>query len=110
MSSQEKTHEVIYDKNKNHITFCSNGAYGGVMPDNAMFEINFYLESPVIPNYILYPVDDKGVIDFNKGDSISRGNSIRELQAKALMSKESALRLAEWIKQTVDPQRENGNE
>jgi len=87
---------IVYERNKQAITFATSGAYGGPAPDHSGVVVHFYLEYPTVPHSSNLPLKDK-VVDFGHEEKISRGDITREIQATTYLSPELAIVIGNWL-------------
>jgi hypothetical protein len=92
-------------KAKDFKTFPAEGAIGGVTPSQ-MYQINFYVEAPNIPDEITHELSENGKLGPQVGHKLSGGDVIRELQCAMVMTIPQAESLARWILTTVKNHRE----
>jgi hypothetical protein len=87
---------IVFEKNKNAITFPTGGVYGGPTPNGEGIAIHFYTEYGTIPNSTTLDVIDGKITD-PIGENISRGDVTREIQATTFVSPELAIIIASWL-------------
>lgn len=107
-SSNSDRISISFEESPHHHTAPVNGAWGGPTPDGQIVAA-LYQERNTIPDIIEVEVQD-GVADPSKGDRISRGDILREIQATLVMSPEAAQRIGEWlIEKSMQVQGENNS-
>jgi hypothetical protein len=87
---------IIYEKNKNAISFPVSGAYGGPTPDRLGIVVHFYIEYPTVPHSTNLQVNND-IVDFTHGENISRGDFTREIQATTYLTPETAIVIGNWL-------------
>lgn len=92
----EKNISFIFEKNKNSITFPANGAIGGPTPDSSGVMVHFYVEYSSVPHSTTIKVEDKHVIN-PLGESITRGDITREIQASTFLTPDVAILIGKWL-------------
>jgi hypothetical protein len=99
LKMDEELNEIslVVEKAKNMPTLAATGVWGGPAPDRSNIVAFFYVESPNLPNVINVKADEKGLFDPNKGESISRGDYSREIQAKFVLTPEVAISIGKWL-------------
>lgn len=102
MAEEMKTVDVVFEKSKNAITFCATDAFGGPIPDGTMLMVHFYSEGPPVPSYTRLEVNEQGEVNLSKGENISRGDIVREVQATMLITPKAAENLANWLLNHVE--------
>lgn len=93
-----KNLSFIYENIKEAISFPCNGAYGGSAPDGSGVVVHFFLEYTSIPHSTLVPIQENNTIDQTKGQNVSRGDITREIQARTILTPETAIVIGDWLK------------
>jgi hypothetical protein len=92
-------------KAKDFKTFPAEGAIGGITPSQ-MYQINFYVEAPNIPDEITHELNDGGKLGPQIDHKMEGGDIIRELQCAMVMTIPQAESLARWILNTIKSSRD----
>jgi hypothetical protein len=86
-------------------TFPAEGAIGGITPSQ-MYQINFYVEAPNIPDEITHELSEDGKLGAQIDHKMKGGDIIRELQCALVMTIPQAESLARWILSTIKSSRD----
>jgi hypothetical protein len=87
---------IIFQEKEPKPTIPVSGAWGG---PNFLGEViaHVYVESLTIPSLMTTDIGPKGEVDFDKADTIKRGDVVREVQATLVMSPEIAHSFGTWL-------------
>ncbi|MDR8390640.1 hypothetical protein NC796_05795 [Aliifodinibius sp. S!AR15-10] len=96
MADIPKEISIVFEKNKDAITFPVSGAWGGLGPTGSLV-VHLYEEYHSTPNSITADVQEDGSVDVNKGDRISRGDITREIQGTMVLSPQQAISIGNWL-------------
>jgi len=96
-------------KTRSFRTYPAEGAIGGVTPSQ-MYQINFYVEAPNIPDEITHELHENGKLGPQVDVKINGGNIIRELQCALVMTIPQAESLARWILNTIKNHQDGNQE
>ena len=89
---------IVYEKvSLGKPTVAATGAFGGPSPDHHSVVAHLFVEHPSIPSIISHRVRDDNTIDFEHGDSVSRGDVTREIQTTLVLSPEAAILIGNWL-------------
>lgn len=86
-------------------TYPAEGAIGGITPSQ-MYQINFYVEAPNIPQQITHELTENGKLGPQIDHKVEGGDIVRELQCGLVMTISQAESLARWILQSIKSQKE----
>ncbi len=102
MSQNKKQFTIGFEALKDKPTYAVNGAWGGTTPDGSNIVAHVFVERYSLPNYLTYDseADAESVrVDRESEQRISRADITREVQASLVMTPESALRFAGWLRE-----------
>lgn len=97
MNEEKKELSLVVEKNKDYRTIPATGVWGGPTPDASSIIAYFYVESNALPNIINIKADEMGTFDPNKGESIMRGDLVREIQAAIVLTPQNAVSIGKWL-------------
>ena len=98
MVEEKKQITFKTETSENHITFLSNRIWGGLKP-GGLFEINFLLETTLLPDKITMEINPDGTE--KEISRIQADEIIRENQATAYLTLETLLSLQNWLNDKV---------
>ena len=82
---------IHYDEKPNKPTLPVSGVYGGPNSDGTSVVAHVFADWGMVPSISQIPVNEQGVGDLSKEQTIKRGDINREIQATLIMPPEVAL-------------------
>jgi len=96
-AEQPKSISIVYEKKVDAQTFPVSGAYGGPTPDNMGIATHFFIEYGAVPHSTEITIGTDNKFHPNSGEDIKRGDIVRQVQATAYMSPETAILIGNWL-------------
>ena len=97
MENENQQISLVIEKSNDAKTLPVTGVWGGPAPDGLHIIAHLYIESPAMPNVINVSADEDGRYDPNKGETIARGDFLREIQTTLVLSPEGAMSVGKWL-------------